>query len=1092
MTAPATHLALQRLARPLRARAGLGWAALALGSGALLLGLAAWVVRLGRLEAPYWVLLAWGAAAAVLAIAAALARRSQAGLSAGGVAGRLEASGAWRRGALTALLDHAAAGTSGDLLALADRVQAEDVAHRGAAAAEPLARAARTLALVGLGVLALGIAAFGSAGPVDGAAAALWHPARAWEATVAPVRIRALREVVDRGDSTGLVLEAFGRHSATLWLRAPGEGWHPRGVRLDSLGRATVTTGALQSDVFARLTSGRRSSDTVMIRVRLPVFLGALGVTAHYPAYLGLDAEPMPTGGDTLLLPAGTRLETRGEATAPLASAAWTAGGRSEALDVRGGRFTGSFTPFASGEYHLALATIGGAPLSSDTVRLPIRLVADSAPRVDVPVPGADTLAPLSLQLPLVVDARDDHGVSGVIVESRRISRLGLVDSARREAMTLPTGTTDRAILTFTLDLTRRGLLPGDTVRYLALAADNSPQRQVGRSREYVLRLPTMSEVRAAQRQASEAVSSRLDSVAAASKQLERETDDLARERPRTSDGRSDKHGESLSFEEAKKAESVAQSQQELMQQAEALKQSLDALRKSAEAAGLGDSAWQRELSEIRRQLDRALSPELRERLQQLQQALKDLDAERTKDALERLAEAQKETREALERSRELFRRAALEGDLANLSKESKELAQEQREWNQQVPTADSARAAPAERELSARADSLGSALDRLAKQVEGDDRRQRLDAAGERAQQAGQQMQQAATASQQGRRQQAQQKGKQAAQSLDPLGDQLQQEREGMQQEWRQEVVAAIDQALAETSRLAERQLGVQQQLRNRGDIGAAVRGEQGAIEEGVQRLLEQVRKAAGKNALVPPEIGAALGGAQQQMQRTREAIENATPNVREGAEQAGGAVDALNAAAYQLVRARGDVQNAGSGTGLAEALERMAQLAQQQGGLGRQGAGLLPMAGTGAIREQLRQLGARQRALAEELQKLKGGGDMPGAGEMADEAKDLAKRLEGGRLDRQVVERQERLFRRMLDAGRTLQGKEEDQQKERRSMTATDDRVHLPPALRARLLGDDDRLHVPTWEELQQLSPEDRRLVVDYFRRLTESRGP
>jgi hypothetical protein len=167
------------------------------------------------------------------------------------------------------------------------------------------------------------------------------------------------------------------------------------------------------------------------------------------------------------------------------------------------------------------------------------------------------------------------------------------------------------------------------------------------------------------------------------------------------------------------------------------------------------------------------------------------------------------------------------------------------------------------------------------------------------------------------------------------------------------------------------------------------------------------------------------------------------------------------------------------------------MAELAKQQGGLGQQGAGLLPMAGSGAIREQLRQLGARQRALAEELQKLKGGGNMPGAGEMADEAKDLARRLEGGRLDRQMVERQQRLFRRMLDAGRTRHGREEVQRKERVSTAATDDSVHLPPALRARLLGDDDRLRVPTWEELQQLSPEERRLVVDYFRRLTERQG-
>ena len=124
-----------------------------------------------------------------------------------------------------------------------------------------------------------------------------------------------------------------------------------------------------------------------------------------------------------------------------------------------------------------------------------------------------------------------------------------------------------------------------------------------------------MSEVRAAQRQASDAVAGRLDSLSAASKQLERQTDDLARERPRPAEGQGEKSGESLSFEEAKKAESVAQSQQELMRQAESLKQSLEALQKSAEAAGLGDSAWQRELSEIRDQLERALSPELRERL---------------------------------------------------------------------------------------------------------------------------------------------------------------------------------------------------------------------------------------------------------------------------------------------------------------------------------------------------------------------------------------------------------------------------------------------------------------------------------------------
>lgn len=1090
--ARATEQALRRLGAPLRLAAGAAWFALGLGAVALTLGAGAWLVRLGMIEAPWWVLAAWGGAGLALAAIGWRAWTDRARLSSGGIAGALERNGAWRQGALTSLLDRAAEGTSDSLLARADRDQAEALTHRGHEAVAPLSRAVLSFGLGGLAVLVAGLVALGSAGPGRGTASALWHPARAWAATVAPVRIRAAAAVVNRGDSVDLELQAIGRKAATLWIRSRGEGWQARGVRLDSTGRARVTTGALRTDLFARVTSGSRSSDTVMVRVRVPVFLGSVIVTAHYPAYLGLDAEPIPTGGDTLLLPAGTRLDTRGEATAPLTRAGWISGAEVQPLTVRGEHFGGSFVPSQSGEFRLSLATRNGIPLAGDTVRLALRLVADSAPRVELPVPGADTVAPISLLVPLVVDARDDHGITGVTLESRRISRLGGADSARRQALALPENASDRVLLSPTLDLNHRGLLPGDTVRYFALATDNTPRRQTGRSREYVLRLPTMAEVRAQQRRAVDAVGSQLDSITEASRKLERDTDDLGRERPRLTEDRRSRTGEPLTFEESKRAEAVAELQQQLLKQADDLKRSLDQLRQSAVAAGVGDSAWQRDLAEIRKQIDRALTPELRDRLNALQQALKDLDAPRAKDALERLAEAQKALREALERSRELFRRAAVEGDLANLGKESRELLQEQRRWNSEIPSADSSRAAATERQLSARADSLGAALDRLAKSLDQGEHREGLDSAGRRARAAGNQMRAAAGSTQKGQRQQAGRQGEEAAQSLEPLGERLDQARAGLQQEWRRDVTRALDQALAETSRLAERELAVQQSLESADQPGDALRAEQGSIEEGVQRLLEQMRKASGKNALVPPGIGAALGGAQQQMQRTREAISTANPNMREGAEQAGAAVDALNSTAYQLLQARGDVAGAGSGSGLAEAIERMNQLARQQGGLGKQGAGLLPMAGDGAIQEQLQRLGAQQRALADELQKMRGQGDMPGASELADEAKELARRLESGRLDRQLVERQERLFRRMLDAGRTLQGRDEDERKERQSMTATGDSVHLPPALRARLMGEDARLHMPSWDELQQFSPEERRLVMDYFRRLSESGRP
>jgi hypothetical protein len=1087
MTGPATHGALQRIGRPLQGRSQAAWCALAIGIVGLLLGTTAWLVRLGWLTVPYWVLIAWGLALLAAVAVCYMGWDNQRRYSTARLARGLEEIGAWRAGALTALLDSTATGTSQALLDLADRAQAQEIDRRGQTAVEPIARSLRILVPLSMICLLAGVLAFTSAGPVRGVASALWHPRDAWEATVAPVRIRAVEGMVDRGQSGNLLLEAQGRQVATLWLRSPGEAWKPRGVRLDSLGRALVSTPPLTSDLFARLTSGSRSSDTVTIRVRLPVFLGALSVTAKYPSYLGLENEPVPTGGDTLLLPLGTRLETRGQVTAPLASAAWANGATVESLRVTSTGFEGTFTPNRSGQYRLDLVTRTGSAVAGDSVYLPIRLVLDSTPVVEIPLPGVDTLAPLSLKLPLVIDAHDDHSITRVTLESRRISRLGLPDSARRESLPVPTEHPDRAMLTYTLDLNHRGLLPGDTVRYFATAIDNAPRGHVGRSRVFTLRLPTLSEVRAAQRLLTEGVSSQLDSILTASQRLERQTGDLAQERPRTQTGQGEKRTESLTFEQAQRAEGIAKSQEEVVRQAESLKQSLEALKRSAEAAGLRDSAWQRQLAEIRDQLERAISPELREKLAALQEALRQLDPERAKAALEQLADTQKQLREALERSRDLFRRAALEGDLANLAQESKDLAREQRQWNQRTGGGDSLRSAVSEQQLSARADSLSAALRRVAAHASKEGKDQSLDASGKQAAKAANQMQQASGSMRQGQRGTAKQQGEQASRMLEPIGDQLDQRRQQMQQEWRREVTEAMDQALVETSRLAERQLQVQNELRE-GEPSAGTRAEQAAIEEGVRKILEQVKQAGGKNALVSPQIAAALGAAQLQMQQAREAISSAAPNGREAADQAGGAVDDLNAAAHQLMRARDDVSGAQSGSGLTEALEQLAKLAQQQGGVGRQTAGLLPMAGAGSVQQQLQRLAERQRALAQELEKLRGQGSIAGAGQMADEAKELSRRMEAGRLDRQVVERQQRLFRRMLDAGRTLQGHEEDQQKERQSTTATDDSVHVPPALQARLQDENERLRVPTWEELQHLSPEERRLVVDYFRRLSQ----
>jgi hypothetical protein len=96
------------------------------------------------------------------------------------------------------------------------------------------------------------------------------------------------------------------------------------------------------------------------------------------------------------------------------------------------------------------------------------------------------------------------------------------------------------------------------------------------------------------------------------------------------------------------------------------------------------------------------------------------------------------------------------------------------------------------------------------------------------------------------------------------------------------------------------------------------------------------------------------------------------------------------------------------------------------------------------------------------------------------------LAQALEQGAVDPAVLERQQRLFRRMLDAGRTLQNEDkQDESAKRESKPGDQSNPFLPPngaAAGKNAL----RYRVPDWNELRALSPEERKLVIDYFRRL------
>ena len=1041
------------------------------------------------------VIAAWLAIAGVAAVAAWAARRVRRATAPPELGRLAEREGGGRAGSVVGVLapPPRLGGLSASLLALADARAATVVERAAPGIRRALARGTRRGVVVGLGAAALGGALFVASAPAAGRAAAFWHPLRTLAAARMPVRLWVDRATVRRGDSVTVTVQVPAASRATLWTRGPGEPWRAASLALDSVGRAVRRIGPLEADVFLRASSGGRSSAERRVTVALPAFVAALELTARYPAYLARPDEPLVPGGDTIPVPEGTVIVTSGAASVPLATVAWRQGGAVSRLAVTGARFAGRLAPIVSGTWRLDVATADGGALEGEAPQLALRVVPDSAPVVTVPVPGRDTTLPMSLRQPLVIDVRDDHGLSRLQVVSWRVSRTGKVGDGVRESLDV-SGVGDRAIVQGELDAARRGLLPGDTLRLRVEAWDNAPAPHVGRSAEIALRLPSLEEVRAALRAATRGLVETADSIAGSQRDLGERTGDLAQQRSRdetAGGGRRPPPGVqpgTLPFQATERAQAVAHEQEALEQRVQELSKAVEEIARAAQAAGIDDSAFQARLREVQQLLQRAVTPELEQRLRELQEALAKLDPDATRQALQRLAEAQQQLKAELERSRELFQRAASEGALASLAADAEDLKRRQAEWNDTDARRPDSAAAARERALEERADSLAHGIEQVGKDLglpSGSEAP--LAAPQQAARQAQSAMQRAAESAGQGDQAGAQRSGETAEQQLAGLPDALRTRRDSLAGAWRQETLGALDRALSETAALADREQQVAAALR-RGEGGPATRSRQASVEEGTTAVEGQIREAAGKHALVSPQLEGALGFAKRQMAAAREQLEQGDPNTGEAAALAEQAVDALNATALALARSRSQVAGARSGSGFAEAVEQLARMARDQQGLNGAARGLLPMMGPSgqAVLEQLRAIAARQRALAQQLERLQAEGGSGAAGALAQEARELARQLDAGRLDQQTIQRQERLYRRLLDAGRTLSGSEPDESKERSSRPATGDSVHLPALLKPGATGGGPRLRYPTWEELSGLTPEQRRLVLEYFRRL------
>lgn len=1077
------------------------------------------------------------------------------GLDAGSVRGSLELARAVPPGVSRSLAGRAEARTLHDLIG-SDR---ELSGRLGDAVRQWRGRGLGAFAL--LAVVAVGLAV---ATPERSASAwsGLARPVGlAADPVLPPVRVTPPGTEVARGQDVEIHVSAPGRIEARVAWQAAGDVARSEELTLEE-GEGHHLFPQVSAPLEFRVqTPDGAVAGPFRIEPVDPLFVSDLRVEVRYPPHTGLAVEEFRGEVPPLVLPAGTRLRIEGRASRPLGTAALERvpeeGGEADGtpalmLAREESAFSGSWMPRRGGLYAWTLLDTEGAPAEILPQPLELTLQPDRAPEVAIPVPGTDTLLPLDLRQPLVLEARDDYGLGRLELVAWRITSFGEVLEPVIQSLEL--GGTRAAMARPLLDLREWGLLPGDTVRYFARVSDNSPAAQTARTREFLLRMPDAAEMRRAAEDRIGQVGERLEELAREAGERAEETRDMERE----AQGRQDdterpppgrpESPEGMDFEEREELRRAMEGQQELTAEVDSLGRELQDLERTMAEAGQADPELSAELQELQELLREVADEELREQMQRMAESLDQDQAQDAQQSMEELARQQEEFRERLEQSLERFRRAAVDQDFRATRSEAEELARQQEALADALEEGDEPELrAQQQEELGDRAQELEARMERLQERLEelGEEdaaqgvreareeadqgRRDMEEAALEAREQAeggggeepqpaeerqGQQQsgQQQSGQQQQGQQQaQPQQSGQQpaprppSAQQAQAAAERMQQASEQLsdaQQQMAAEQARAAQEALRTAAddalSLARRQAEIRDSMDGAGrEEMVEMRADQASLLQGVrnmaQGLQESAEGALGQNR----ELSTQMGRAMNALERTVEAMGNrrgSAPSPQASAEQAVGQLNQLALMALAGAEQMSQSQQGQGQSSPQQMSEQLQQLAQQQGQVNNQSSELTPLQlGEQAMSEQLQRLSREQQSVADRLEEMSGEpesresalGDLE---EMAREAEALAREMAQGRSPQDLQRRQEQLFRRLLDSGRSLEREEFSDERESEAAGAFE-RGEIVP------LTDEElgalRYRIPDAEQLQRLSPAVRQLVIQYFERLNRDGG-
>lgn len=732
---------------------------------------------------------------------------------------------------------------------------------------------------------------------------------------------------------------------------------------------------------------------------------------------------------------------------------------------------TFSFSFFATGDTTLLVKL--AEKEAEKTYPIKISYLPDEQPFVRFLLPGRDLDIPESMKILLYLVGLDDFGIGEISLFYHHKEHP---EEKIKFYSRFPKKRTDT--VAFVWDLTKINLLPGDELIYYALISDNDPAgAKFSKSNEYKLRFPTLTEIYSQTIEKREEIKSSLSTQLQESEKISEEIEDLIS---------SLKKERKLSWEEKRALEATLEKKEEILSALKKLREEVAEMMEELLESAVYDRETMEKLEELEKLLSEILPQELKSAIAKLRDALEKKSADLSQ-ILKKMKMTTEELKNQLARSIEILKRLQEEAKLSELEKKLAEMGKKQKSLEEEINKIPKEKLAEREKEI---ADALKSwekelndlqlsekELQEILEEIKKELAEKPFSKMAERIREK----------IGEGKLGEAKNRSENLRRQLSQMQKKLRELTQGMKKKRHQEIIDKLWHYALELCQITEYTEDLEKATKERREVDDLI-GKSRGLAEGTKNVADSILALSARSLSISPRLADDLLKAISALEEGGNLLFE--KNYSGGENKFSEAKVNLNNTIENILFLLTLAQKGGMGGGLDDFLSALSQgLNEMSEILSKMGGMPIPIPSPLSSEQlsALQRILGRHRSLRERLEEMmKGLSEKPGlTGAMEgiiEEMKKIEEDMEKLNITRELVEREEKVFQRLLDVERSIRKKEAEEKREREvgKEFQIEERPILPQDLgeKKRLLQEE------LLKALQENYPREYyRLIKEYF---------